>query len=232
MTLAALNPHSRCFSSNERTARTTQTQSNLIACAALLLLVLAWTMAPSTASAQSDDTRPDSYTRGLYVDGMLAGSSVSYDGSDGVDPGAVFSGRIGYGFTDLFGIFVEVGVGAYASTQDLSELVHPQDYIAGFFDLGAQFNFRSGKEWVPYADIALNGFATGDEFENSLSGGGFTIGGGVKYYITDAWALNGRLLLTGHSIDSVDLEGRRFADVDGEATSTRFAFGLTWYVLR
>lgn len=198
----------------------------------LLIFVFGWSVTPDAATAQTDDARPDSYTRGLYVDGMLAGSTVSYDGSDGVDPGAVFSGRIGYGFTDLFGIFLELGAGAYASEQDLTDVVHPNNYAAGFFDLGVQFNFRSGKAWVPYADLALNGFATGDEFENNLSGGGLTLGGGLKYYITDAWAFNGRLLLTGHNIETIDVGGREFRDVEGDATSTRFAFGLTWYVLR
>lgn len=197
-----------------------------------LVLILAWFTAPDVATAQTNDARPESYTRGLYVDGMLAGSTVSYDGSDGVDPGAVFSGRVGYGFTDLFGIFAEVGAGAYASEQDLTEVVHPDNYVAGFFDLGVQFNFRSGKVWVPYAEIALNGFATGDEFENNLSGGGLTLGGGLKYYLTDAWAFNGRLMLTGHTIETVDVDGRRFQDVEEDAASTRFAFGLTWYVLR
>lgn len=200
--------------------------------ALLLMLCLVGGLAPSAARAQSNDTRPDSYTRGLYIDGMLGGSSISYDASDGVDPGVLASGRIGYGFTDLFGIFLEFGGGAYAADQDLTRAIHPQDYVAGFFDLGAQFNFRSGKEWVPYAEISLNGIATADEFENSLSGGGLTLGGGVKYYITDAWALNGRIQVTGHSIESADLEGVRFENVDEDATSTRFAFGLTWYVLR
>ena len=197
-----------------------------------LILVFAWLTAPHVATAQTNDARPESYTRGLHVDGMLGGSTVSYEGSDGVDPGAVFSGRIGYGFTDLFGIFVDVSVGGYSREQEFSRSLYEEDYVAGFFDLGAQFNFRSGKQWVPYAEISLNGFATGDEFENGLSGGGFTIGGGLKYYLTDAWALNGRVQVGGHELDTAEVRGQRFDDVNEEATTTRLAFGLTWYVLR
>jgi hypothetical protein len=206
--------------------------SNIIRCAAFLVLVFVWALTPTSAAAQYDDPRPESYTNGLYVNGMTGLSTISYDGSDGVDPGLLFSGRIGYGFTDLFGLFIEFGLGGYGSTQDVSETIHPEDYGAGFFDLGAQFNFRSGKVWVPYAEVALNGFATADDSENGLSGGGFTIGGGLKYYVTDAWALNGRVQLGGHALDTVEIGGEQTNDVDLEASTTRFSFGLTWYVLR
>lgn len=229
---AVLNPQPRCSLRTKPNARASHTRSSLVRWGALLLLVLAWITAPSAASAQSSDVRPESYTRGLYVDGMLGGSTVSYDESDGVDPGILFTGRIGYGFTDLFGIFVEFGGGGYSRKQDFSRSLYEEDYVAGFFDLGAQFNIRSGKQWVPYAEISLNGFAAGDEFENGLSGGGFTVGGGVKYYITDAWALNGRVQLAGHELDTAEVRGQRLDDVNEAATTTRFAFGLTWYVLR
>ena len=89
-------------------------------------------MAPSAASAQSGDERPESYTKGLYVDGVGGRSGISYDGSDGTDSGVFFARRIGDDFTDVFGMFVEFGAGGYGREQDFSGLstrtIMPPDF--------------------------------------------------------------------------------------------------------
>lgn len=198
----------------------------------LVVLLSLACLTPPSAYAQSDDARPQSYTKGLYVQGMLSGGALAFDDFDGTDPGFTFSGRLGYGITNTFGLFAEFDAGVFNAESEFTEVVHAPEYVVGAFNVGGQFNFRSGKQWVPYGELALTGLITGDELSNTFSAGGLTVGGGVKYYLTDSWALDGRLHLSPIEISSLDYAGQELEGLDVNAVSTRFSVGLTWFVTR
>lgn len=198
----------------------------------LVVLVSLVGLTPPSAYAQSDDTRPQSYTKGLYVQGMLSGGTLAFDDFDGTDPGFSFSGRLGYGITNTFGLFAEFDAGAFNAESEFTEVVHTPEYVVGAFNVGGQVNFRSGKKWVPYGELALTGLVTGDELSNTFSAAGLTVGGGVKYYLTDSWALDGRLHLSPVEISSLDYDGQDLEGVDVNAISTRLSIGVTWFVTR
>lgn len=142
-----------------------------------------------------------SSTTGLYVRGYVSGNGVS--GGGGTVSGRGFGAKLGYGFNPLLTVYVGADV--------FSVGVESIAYV----DFGAQFNFRAGEAaLVPYADLALSGI--GDDAGNG--GAGVTGGGGVKYFLSPGFALDGGLFLNASS-----LEG------GGSVTGARLHLGVSWF---
>lgn len=170
-----------------------------------------------------------SNTSKLFVQAHLNGTGLSVEGED-AENGGGFGLKLGYGFSPLFTLYA----GFDAASMDAAG---GGSYSYGFFDLGGQFNFRSGAHaLVPYLDLALSGQAAvfdadGEDF--TFSGAGVTLGGGLKYFVSPVLALDGSLTTTLGRFTTVEYDGVSVEDEEGLGTTgARFGLGLSWYPQR
>lgn len=193
--------------------------------ASLLLLFIA-----AEAHAQRG-----SNTQGIYLNVHLNGTSISYDEDEFFLQDDSHSGggggiEIGYGVTRLVTLYLGLN-GSSISTDAVEDA-----YTLAHVDLGAQFNFGAGRNRaVPYADVALTARQAtiglvGDDLE--IRGGGITLGGGLRYYLSRVLALDGGLALTFGTFSEIE-RGRVTIEIDDfSAVSARLAVGLSWYPMR
>lgn len=139
--------------------------------------------------------------------------------------------KAGYGFSRLFTLYLGIE-GAEMNAGDFSGDEN-EEFGLGFAELGAQFNFRTGKPAaIPYAEIALTGqaavFDPDEDSDITFAGGGITLGGGLKYFISKTFALDLGLLFTFGNFSEVE-RGDETIDIDQNTTSTRLNFGLSWF---
>ena len=168
-----------------------------------------------------------SHTGKLFLQAHLNGTGLSVEESD-AESGNGFGLKVGYGFSPLFTLYA----GFDAASMDATG---GGEYAYGLFDLGGQFNFRSGAHaLVPYLDVALSGQAAildvaGDDL--TFSGAGISFGGGLKYFVSPALALDGSLTVTRGSFREAEYLGER-ETVDATANGARFGLGISWYPVR
>lgn len=187
-----------------------------------LLLLLCTTM---TVSAQS--------TRGFSINLDLNGTSWTVDdeGLDFSESGGGIGLGLGYGFSERISIHLRADV---ANMDD-------GEYTLGHLDLGGTYLFGADK-LRPFAELSLStrganadlgqGFIPGEGFvdfgELELYGTAITIGGGVQYFLSNQFALTGRLSLSQGEFTDVELQGRT-AEIELDSRSARFNIGLRWY---
>jgi len=136
--------------------------------------------------------------------------------------------QIGYGFTPLITIYLGVN-GSSMSTDDIEDA-----YTLAHVELGSQFNFQSGRSaLVPYGDIAFTfrqaTIDFGSNAEVDINGGGITLGGGLKYFLSPKFALDLNLLGTFGTFTEVDFGGVAFDIDEVDATSVRLGLGLSFF---
>lgn len=195
------------------------------------------TSAPSKSPSKvivPSDVR--SHTQKLFLQAHLNGTGLSVDGND-AENGSGFGLKVGYGFSPLFTLYAGLDAASMNGAGGV-------DYGYGLFDIGGQFNFRSGANaLVPYLDVALTGQAavfedSGTVFgepgaEITFSGAGLTFGGGLKYFVSPVLALDGSLTATVGSFTTVEYDGVSVSDDEGiDANGARFSFGISWYPVR
>lgn len=191
--------------------------------------------APSAALAQSavTSTAPASSSKGFFLGGHLNGSSVTADDlSEDARSGGGAGLHLGWGFTPRLALFSELTV---ASLDD------EEGGTVGFghFDIGVRYAFTSPtRRLVPSIEAAITGrslaqddsdLGDGTTGDVSLSGAGFTIGGGVQYYVRPTVALGAAIKWTGGKFSKAEVDGTEIDDLDIDATSARFNIGVTWY---
>ena len=106
-------------------------------------------------------------------------------------------------------------------------------------DLGVQLNFGTARSAArPYGTLAFTyreetfDFG-GDNVKIDFSGGGVTLGGGLKYFLSRLVALDIGVDLTFGTFSDVRVGGvtaRNVVDLD--ATSGRFTVGISWFPSR
>lgn len=207
------------------TSRITQFYAPLV-----IALLFAGSMATvCTAVAQ------DSKTTKLFLNATLGGQSLFFDENslEHRDAGGSISFRAGWGFSDLFTL--HIGVNGAQMQGDDNPVVDDGDYEWGAFEIGGRFNFRSGKSLVPFADVALRAVAAvREDVDLEFLGGGFTLGGGVAYYLSRSIALEAGLRLGAGGFNEVKLGAVSF-DLDPDNFGfgeRRFSLGLVFYPLR
>lgn len=201
----------------------------LIAIVAACVLLAPTTLAQRAVPSKGFPAAPAvrSNTNGLFLQAHLNGTGLSVDSED-AEGGNGFGLKAGYGFSPLFTLYA----GFDAANMDA---IGGGDYAYGFFDLGAQFNFRSGAHaLVPYIDVALSGQAAildvaGDDL--TFSGAGLSFGGGVKYFVSPVLALDGALTVTRGSFNEAEYLGDR-ETLDVTTNSARIGLGISWYPFR
>lgn len=205
------------------------------------------------------DRHAASNTTGIFLQGHLVGAGLEVEtpGFGDLDgDGGGFGLKLGYGVTPLLTLYggfdvavmddfnpFALGVTRRPSFgDDFFQTVNDDE--VGYFalDLGMQFNFGGGRnKLVPYADIALTysglayeldgGFA--GDIDYTISGGGISLGGGLRYFIAPTVALDVSLKGTGAEFEDFTIEGDEVdLPFEFDAGSARFGFGLTWYPTR
>ena len=176
-----------------------------------------------------------STTRGLHLGFHLEGASLKVeDGDPAGGGGAGF--RVGYGFNRIFTLYLEAdGVAAEAGNPE----VFAGDWTLGHAEIGARFHFANSlRAWVPYLEVAVGSRAakvTNVEAGNqawedvNITGGAFSLGGGLYAYLTETVALEVGLKFSSGQFTKIDLGPLSLENLDIDAQSTRFQVGIVWW---
>ena len=195
----------------------------------MVVLVLAVTAAPLQAQVRS-------VTEGLRLNAHLTLHSMDIEDAVGEQEGGGLGIAFGWGFSPRWMVFLAADGGGL-------ETEFEDDAGLGHIDLGVRYSFAGEqKRWVPYIEAALTGFSRriegfsieGDDFEIEHFGSGLSLGGGVQYYLTSAWALDGALRITGGELSQVAIDGgdREEMEEEIDASTTRVLLGVSWYPMK
>ncbi len=194
--------------------------------AAFLLLVA------GSAYAQR---RPN--TTGLFLNVHLNATGIGYDEDalfeldfrDDTHSGGGAGVMIGYGFSPLLTLYLALN-GSVIDSDDLRD-----EYTLAHVDAGVRFNLVSRSPLVPYLTAGLTFRQASFDLnpgEMDFNGGGVTVGGGLKYYLSPPVALDVGLVGTVGTFTEVDF-GRAAFDIDDiGAASARLMIGLSVYPTR
>jgi opacity protein-like surface antigen len=164
----------------------------------------------------------------------LGGASISSDEFENEsESGGGFSAQVGWGFSRMFTLLVDASGAVLDSDTEEFVLVHG--------DLLGRFHFANpSRAWVPFVEGGISARVAGQdntviigengpqEVNLEISGGGFTFGGGVQYYVAPAWALGASLRFTVGEFSTVKFNNVSIDGFELDATSTRLNFGVTW----
>jgi opacity protein-like surface antigen len=191
------------------------------------LLVLLLTAAPAAAQLST--------TRGLTLGLHLSGASLVVEGEDRNEGGGLGL-RVGYGLSRIVTLFLQVD-GAQVEVPSSDAL--QGEWSMGHVELGARFHFASTlRRWVPYLQAALAGRVVGVEDavlneepveDVSFNGGGFSVGGGLSFYLRETLALDLHLMWTGGEFTEIEVGNQSVSGLDIDAQSTRLNLGLAWW---
>ena len=186
-----------------------------------------------TSSSIWAQTSHSSKTEKLFLNAHINADYLNVEDADPVG-GSGFGIKAGYGFSPLFTLYIGID-GARMNASDFpgDDNDEAEQFDLGFAELGAQFNFRSGKSAaIPYANIALTGQGVLFDFANNndvtFSGGGLTAGGGIKYFVSKTLALDLGLSFTFGNFGEVEYRDQTF-DIDQNSFSSRLDFGVSWF---
>ena len=191
-------------------------------------LTVALLLTAYTAQAQRSNTR------GIFLNAHLTGTTMAFnDDAFDTQSGGGAGIQIGYGVSRLVTLYL--GVDGSSMTNDHIE----EGVTLAHVDLGVQLNFgRERSAARPYGTLAFTyreetfDFG-GDIVEIDFSGGGVTLGGGLKYFLSRLLALDVGLDLTFGKFSDVRVGGITAQNVlDLDATSGRFTVGISWFPSR
>jgi len=203
-----------------------------------LILVFLFFSMVYTAYAQRPpvpDAQDLSHTHGLFVHVRTGGHGIDYDGDIEGAEGLGLGLRVGYGFTDRFTAYLGFEGAGLSGSQGFEGLGSDEEYGLAYVELGSRFHFRPGRTLVPYADAAVSVIGLGydgsgpyDGNDVSYGGMGFSLGGGMLYFVSQRVALDGGVAFTPGSLMEQYVAGGT-EDVDIKLTGVRIHVGLTFY---
>lgn len=200
------------------------------------------TLAPSlslallTALAASGPlSAQESTTRGFNVGLHLSGQSLTPEDGDRSNAGGAGI-IVGYGFNRTVELFLQLD----GSQFDVQDAAVEGDWTMGHADLGVRFHFANSlRSWVPYLEAAIGGRAVNvtngvlntvaQSEDITLSGGSFTLGGGILFYFNETFAADLQLALSGGRFTEIEVGNVTYTGGDLDATSTRFNIGVSWW---
>lgn len=211
-----------------------------LAFAALAFATAAEGQGPTTrqrnAPSNTADKRFTGWTFGVHT---VASPGITIEGEDvsGFETkgGGGAGVMVGYGFNPMLTAFGSFDVAKQGSAMNRIEgsfgLVHAE------IGVRAHLAARNAKT-VPYASASIGRRALGarvydfdfdEEYDMSLSGTMFGLGGGVKHFLSPGTALDAGLTLGFGAFNNIDDDGEKFTvDVNG-STSVRLRIGVTWH---
>jgi len=199
----------------------------LIAAALSTALVLG-----SSASAAGQS----STTRGFSLGLQAQGASLTVQNGD-ADTGGGGGIRFGYGVNRTITLFLAAD-GASVDAVNAPNIAGSWDMA--HVDLGARFYFANAlRRWIPYLEAALGARAVSvkDAIVNqqqqsadvSFSGGAFTLGGGIAFYVNQGFSLDAELKVSSGEFTNITAGAVTVGGLDIDATSSRFGLGFTWW---
>ena len=207
----------------------------LVACAAVAMAAAPLATAPLAAQ---DTSAVRVRNTGVVLGVALNGTSISSDDrAEDRESGGGIDLRAGYAFTRNISLLLGLTAAAIDGEGDTNVLAH--------LDLGFRYSFADPhRALVPYLEAATtvrvlaqkdapppDGSGTTRE-DLSITGTGFTLGGGLQYHIAPAWAIGADLRWTTGEFSEVEYGDVKLDDVEIDATTTRLSLGLTWYPQR
>ncbi len=198
----------------------------------LILILLVLVAAPAFGQRNRyRSSRLESDTRGFSLGLFLQGASWQREDVGDDDD---WEGGGGAGLTLAYGF--NHTVTAYVSAN--GSVIDPDfgdEYSLGHVDLGVLLHLASPRQpFRPYFDLALTGRAAEYEIgpaDVEVSGGGFTFGGGLKWFPSRPVALDLGLKITVGELERIEV-GDLDRDIEVDATSSRLHLGITWYPQR
>lgn len=197
----------------------------------------AWLVAalavPAIAGAQK------STTSSLMANIHLTGMSLGREGGDTIESGTGAGGRIGWGVTRHVTIFV----GGDHGRIDTEEPGLDGSFRLTVGDVGAIYNFRAGKSFVPYFEGAVTIRMLASTYSDTNPGPPVTVrklditsqgmaatfGAGFNYFFTPIWAVNLGINWSLGKFEDFKIDGTRAADTGFNSTGARFHLGVTLY---
>lgn len=227
----------------------------------LFLLIALLFATPLLAQAQSGkrgyygERRYSRYqpsnTEGFFLQGHLTAAGLEIEDFE-TDGGGGFGLKVGYGLNPIVTLYAGIDVAVIEDLDlpgfDLGRRFDDDfrfgDDEFGYFslDLGTQLHFGSGRnKLVPYLDLALsysgiayevdNGFFSDEDV--TISGGGASVGAGLKYFISPSVALDLSLTGTVAEYEDVTIDGEELhIPLELDASAARLGFGISWYPSR
>lgn len=201
-----------------------------------VLLAVASVLLGSSAVAQS------STSTGLMASVHVTGMSLAAENGDTIESGGGAGGRLGWGVTKHVTLFV----GGDHGRIDTAEPGLDGSYRLTQGDVGALYNFRAGKSFLPYlegavttrmlastlSDTTFGPTITVRKLDINTQGIAVTFGAGFNYFFTPIWALNLGLNWSTGKFEDFKVDGTRVADTGFNATGARFHFGVTLYPMK
>ena len=212
--------------------------------AALLLIALLSTTPQATAQGATSTV---ANTKGLTVGVHLNGSTISSTDRDNVSTavkerasGVGAGGEVGWGITKWLLVYAggdAAKVKIKSATRVNADDVQP-DYTLIHADIGARVSFPSANHaFVPFVNAALTRRRASTTVENqdiSLSGNGFTVGGGGQYFFTSSLALDVGLQYSIGDFTDIEVAGVKYKADDlgvnlDKTNSARINAGMKFY---
>lgn len=161
--------------------------------------------------------------KGFVASASLASTGVNFDDDNILnESGFGLQLDLGYNFNSRVGLFL--GLGGFA--------LEDEDETLGYFDIGPRFYPISSRGLQPYIDVALTGSAFAsdeDGVETTISGVGFSGGGGVHWFVGRNVALNLGIIMSRVNYDKVESEGVSVDGLDFKAWNSRIKAGVAYY---
>ena len=205
--------------------------SNVIRSLSLVLASVSFMLLATSAGAQA----PRSNTEKLMLSFGLGGASIESDEFENErESGGGFSAQLGWGFSRRFTLLADASGAVLGDDNEEFVLVH--------FDLLGRFHFgNAGSQWIPFLEGGLSARVAGvddmtiidgngnpTQVDLEISGGGLTLGGGLLYYLSPAWALGAGVRVTAGEFSTVKFNNVSIDGFELDATSTRLNFSVTW----
>lgn len=195
---------------------------------ALTGTALALLLATSPASAQGEPG-PRSTTTGLSVGVHASSASLTFVEDRSTSLGGGLGLSLGYGITPGFALHLSTSGAVLRPGSD-------DRWLLGHADVEARFNFVDDiRAWVPHLAVGVGvrtanfevdgaGDAQGDWHGNP----GFTLGGGMGYFVSPSVSLDASLRYSFGNLRQLDCP-KSGETVRTCATSTRLNLGASWY---
>jgi hypothetical protein len=174
---------------------------------------------PPTQPNTANLPPPVSITEGFM--GALRAQGTRYSDEDGDLGGAGGDLTLGYGFTPQLAVVLRLAGSA------LEDGPSGESISAGRVGIGGRYHIGGSRsKLVPYLGAAVAYQSLTVEFMGvsaDASGPGGEIEGGVLYFFSPSWAINGGVTALFSSLSNEDLDVDSFS-----ATTLNFGLGLSW----
>lgn len=185
----------------------------------------------SAGSLDAQVSKNSGFLLNLHVAGNTIESTFE-DESERSSGGGLGLG-IGYGFGESFALVINLDAASVSLEEDDED---GEDLALAHFDIGGRLNFGSTASALrPYVNAAFSGVAEGTTNEDAddnvtVSGAGFTVGGGLQYFFSPSLALDAGLQGSFGKFTQIQV-GDESAEIDEDFkfTTARLQLGVSWH---